>query len=265
MEYDYAVSQGIPILGFVRGNPDEIPGKFLENTEEGKEKLQAFRDKVMARHCRKYNDASELGRHVMQSLIQEARLNPRVGWIRADRARLNEDIQRENRLVDDLADANDTIRKLEREIRDKTILDDEIPRDKLAQGEDLFEFSVSFQSKDNEFVSESVKVSWNEIFRTIGPSMYGFILRKHGHYNEVPCYSFRRDIEAMLRTRISEKVGRRKMYLLEPQVDTCVFQFKELGLLEYVEQTADDGGTYRGITLTQHGERQLTILKTQLR
>ena len=53
---------------------------------------------------------------------------------------------------------------------------------------------------------------------------------------------------------------------LEPsQVDSCIFQFKELGLIRFAEKHGDDGTVFRGITLTEFGEQQLSLLKVRRR
>src|SRR5438445_13577911 len=102
MEYDYAVEKGIPVLGFVRSNIGDIPFDNTEKSEKGREKLEAFRQKVMSRTCRKYSTAPELGIAVMKSLMAEARIRPRTGWVRADPARSDADVQRERKLSEEI-------------------------------------------------------------------------------------------------------------------------------------------------------------------
>src|ERR1700733_4924338 len=86
-EYDYAVEKGIPILGFVRDKISEVPSGKTERADINREKLEVFRLKVMMRTCRKYTSPPELGMAVMKSLMSEARIRPRVGWVKADQAR----------------------------------------------------------------------------------------------------------------------------------------------------------------------------------
>ena len=49
------------------------------------------------------------------------------------------------------------------------------------------------------------------------------------------------------------------------QVDTCILQFKELGLLRFAENKEEDGTVFRGVTLTELGERRLMLLSTRRR
>lgn len=51
MEYDFAVEEEIPILGFVRDQVENIPAKYTERSHEGMEKLAAFRAKIQQRTC----------------------------------------------------------------------------------------------------------------------------------------------------------------------------------------------------------------------
>jgi hypothetical protein len=112
--------------------------------------------KRVSRTCRKYSSASELGMAVMKSLMTEARIRPRTGWVRADQARSDEDIQRERKLLEGLAEANETIKELERKIRDRAILTDELLPDRLAQGDDVFELTATYSDRNKGLVSEKV-------------------------------------------------------------------------------------------------------------
>ncbi|CAK0747335.1 DUF4062 domain-containing protein [uncultured Gammaproteobacteria bacterium] len=262
MEYDYAVKQGIPVLGFVRDDADNIPSKFTEKTEDLRVKLNSFREKVLTRVCRKYRTPAELGMAVMKSLVSESRVRPRVGWVRADQARTEVDMQRERELFEKLEAARATNDELERKIRDMSVLTDDIPREKLAQGDDEFAFTVIFRDESKQYESIDVNITWNDILRIIGPSMYGYVVRKTGTYNNGQRYPFQSAIEHNLRSKIIDRVQGRKMDIDQLQIDTCIFQLKELGLIMFDESENDDGSMFRGITLTKSGERHLTILKT---
>jgi hypothetical protein len=274
MEYDYALSKGIPVLGFVRNGIEDISFRDTEKSEEGRRKLEAFRKKVMSRTCRSYLSPSDLGMAVLKSLMAEARIRPRTGWVRADQARSDGDIQRERKLRDELETAAATneelerrIEDLEREIRDRAVLHDELPQEMLSQGEDLTALTVTFVDGSKRHVSETVELSWNEIFRVIGPSMYGYILWKttKAPYGEKSYYPFHEDIVGYIRTKIVERTQGRKINLEPAQVDAFIFQFKELGLLMFSEKQGDDGDKFRGVTLTELGERQLTLLSVRRR
>lgn len=89
----------------------------------------------------------------------EARIRPRTGWVRADQARSEEDLHRERKLSDELDAARNLIGELEREIRDRAILGDELPEEMLAQGEDICELAVTFQDQEKRLVYENISLT----------------------------------------------------------------------------------------------------------
>jgi hypothetical protein len=216
----------------------------------------------MSRTCRKFSDPLELGMAVMKSLMHETRVRPRIGWIRADQARSEEDKVRERKLEESLESARKLIKKLERQVRDGRLLSNDFETTQLEQGADTFEFSVFFQDEIKRYVSEEISVSWDDIFRTIAPSMYGYIMRKLQARDRYP---FEESLEEYLRARIVDRCGKRKIDIQPGQVEACIFQFKELGYIEYAEQEKKDGEVFRGITLTSAGEKHLARLVTRVR
>ena len=84
MEYDYAVEQGLPVLGFVRSNLDSVVAKYVEADPERRARLEDFRKKVMSRTCRKFADPLELGMAVIKSLMHETRVRPRLALRRCE-------------------------------------------------------------------------------------------------------------------------------------------------------------------------------------
>lgn len=89
-EYDYAISKGIPVLSFLIENIEDLPQKYCESTEEGKEKLKAFRKKVSTgRLIQKYKDIGSLQSDVTTSLTRCIKDNPAIGWVRGNQIRSN--------------------------------------------------------------------------------------------------------------------------------------------------------------------------------
>ena len=262
MEYDYAVEIGVPVMGFVRQDPENIPSKYIDKSEEKREKLEEFRKKVLTRTCRHFSEPKDLGMAVLKSLMQEARIRPRVGWIRADQARSADDINREIELKQDLEDAIERVEELERELRDRETLKDEIPTEDLARGEDMFDFEVLYSSHDKKVVSEVVSLTWNEILMAIGPSLYGYIQRRPRPDSS---YSFEASIQHKIRSKIVDRVGTRKITIDPGKVDACVFHLKELGFVRFAENKGEDGDVFRGVTLTEQGEREMSHLMVSKR
>ena len=197
--------------------------------------------------------------------MSAARIHPRTGWVRADQARSHEDEQRERKLREELEEAGKLIEELERELRDRAVLGMEIPKESLAQGDDEYEFLVTYRNSENKEVPENVPMTWNEIFRTIGVDLYGYIKRKSSNWNTPHQYEFHELLIERIRHKILDKAQKRKIQLDCSQVDQCIIQLKELGLLRFAENEGEDGKVFRGITLTEYGERQLTLLSTHRR
>jgi hypothetical protein len=95
--------------------------------------------------------------------------------------------------------------------------------------------------------------------------MYGYILRKRDAYGQPHTYLFQDNLEEHVRAKIVDRVQNRKIRMEESQIDSCVLQFKELGLVRFAQNHGEDGSVFRGVTLTEEGERKLTRLSTQRR
>lgn len=262
MEYDFALENDIPVLGFVKNDISCLPLKFSESTEDGRESLDGFRAKVLQRHCNIYAEPGEIGSKVMQSLVTETRIKPRLGWVRANQARSAEDMLRERELSEELDEARATIKSLRRHIRDVSIEVEGLNREDLAQGTDLHEIAVGYTNSDKEYVIDKVQISWNEIFSAIAPSMYGYIQRRHNQYGETGKYVFHSMLVDSIRSKIFERCANRKINIPANEVDTVLIQFKQLGYIELGESMPDaNGKTVRGYTLTELGEQKVTKLK----
>lgn len=267
MEYDYAVSCFIPILGFVRKDVSAVPARDYEPDPAKRLKLEIFRNKVLSRICRQYDEPIELGMLVMKSLMNETRTNPRVGWVRANQARGQDDVDREQSLLSDLKQKDKLIRRLEREVRDRSVKLNGIQPEQLAQGSDSYAITAIFQNAQKKQIYVDVPMTWDEILAVIGPTMYGYIVRRApANYNRlVGQYSFEGSIVEYLRTKLMDQCGTRQILVLPHQIDTILIQLKQLGFVAMVEKTKDDDGEdFRGYSLTPAGEERLTRIKVQL-
>ena len=113
---------------------------------------------------------------------------------------------------------------------------------------------------------KNIGLTWDEIFKMIGPEMYGYITkRREKGYNQEPTYPFQDSLEDNIRGKIINRVQNRKIKIQQSKIDTCILQFKELGLVEFAEKREENGRVFRGVTLTELGERRLTLLNTHLR
>ncbi|MEN6577106.1 MAG: DUF4062 domain-containing protein, partial [Phycisphaerales bacterium] len=102
MEFDYAVNSGKPVVGFYHKNPNSLPGTKLEQTDEQRERLKMFTEKVRSRLCHSWTSAAELGSAVKSAIINELGTNPQPGWIRANEVQKSPLVQRLKQNIADL-------------------------------------------------------------------------------------------------------------------------------------------------------------------
>lgn len=167
MEYDYAVSSGVPVLGFVHADPSEIPVGASELDPATRTKLDAFRAKVMSRMVKTYRTPDELASVVSRGLIRAIKQNPRPGWVRGDQA-LTDAVRAE------IAELRAALAEAER-------------RTSVAQGSAGYGIDTSFEHGDDAvelvftvehgrgypYTQQEVEMeyTWDEIVELIGPSM----------------------------------------------------------------------------------------------
>jgi hypothetical protein len=84
MEYEYALSTGKPIIGFLHKNPGLIPASKTESSEHGRRQLENFRELVKQKTCGYWTTAHDLASAVSTSLVKLKRNRPSSGWVRAD-------------------------------------------------------------------------------------------------------------------------------------------------------------------------------------
>ena len=83
-EYRYALEKGLPILVFLHKDPMQIPQKHTERTDEGRAKLQQFRDMVSKdKLVQFWSNPDDLARKVLHSMVKLKEQSPAVGWVKA--------------------------------------------------------------------------------------------------------------------------------------------------------------------------------------
>ena len=94
LEYEYAVSQGKPVIGFLHKEPGKISAEHTETEPENKAKLEGFRGLAEKKMVRYWSNPIELGSNVSRSLIKLIKNSPAIGWVKAD-ALPSEDLTQE--------------------------------------------------------------------------------------------------------------------------------------------------------------------------
>lgn len=166
-EYRYAKKSGIPVLAFVHGKPEEIAVGKTEKDDTLRKKLEAFRAGVMKEYpIKQWSSATELGGFVSRSLIREIKINPRPGWIRNDGSSPIALLEQVNRLTEENQQLREQFSAQDNDEDDGT----------LASGSDIVTLRGTRLVQDLEEYDLrterwKAQVSWDEIFRDVGPSL----------------------------------------------------------------------------------------------
>lgn len=255
-EYRYAIESDKPVIGFLHKNPDELPAKKTEKSEDKKEKLDAFRSLVSKKMCQFWEGPADLGSKVSRSLIKLIKHHPAVGWVRADELPsedINEDLLRLRKRVEEL---DGQLAEAQTEAPQGT--------EDLAQGDDDLALLFTFEKYTGQFDFEGEKhrakhtLTWNEIFYAISPRMM----------NEASEQQIQSDLSEFVESRTKKRLQnqfrdfRLRYFRVEPDTfRTILVQLKALGLITKSVRTRSvkDKSTYW--KLTPYGDNVMTRLR----
>lgn len=108
MEYEYAMSLGIPIIGFVYKDINDLPLSKIERVSKSQKKLERFRNQVEKRLVKYWSNLPELIQAVSTSVYQIMRTHPRDGWIKNAPTSIEFDVN--SLIIDKLDELTNTIR-----------------------------------------------------------------------------------------------------------------------------------------------------------
>lgn len=258
MEYEYALSKGIPTISFLHKSPENIPSGKTDADKQLREKLDAFKLLVQQKMCKYYETHVELGSIVSRSLVRLIKDKPQPGWVKATFLP-SEDAAKE------ILELTKQINHLKLELSKSKAVAPEGTED-LSQGEHKIKLEFIVTAKGNEYristkkYESNVELSWNEIFAEISPVMID------------ECQ------ESTIRSKINEVLYRNTLKKLEEEVkkenrsifqysikdndfQTIKIQFRALNLMtESIKKRAvSDNSTYW--KLTPFGDVVMTRLR----
>ena len=241
MEYRYAVDREKPVVAFLHADPDSIPSRLTEKSEEGKKKLAAFRNFVQKRVCKEWKTPDGLGSVVSRSLVALRKSHPAVGWIRADQLpeTTTAEILALRKKVETLEGALQAARTQAPE-----------GSEKLAQGDERFE--VKCNSRWGNGVHYSDALSWDDILYLTLPAMM----------TETP----EPKIAEALARGVAKRVQREVVsdYGVQVETDclkTIIVQMRGLGLMVRGKKQRAVKDTSAYWVLTPYGEAVMTRLR----
>lgn len=167
MEYEYALSQDIPIISFLHKNPSDISVSKSEEKPELKNKLEDFRKLSEKKLCKYWVSPLELGSQVSRSLVKLIKDKPRPGWVKSDLLP-SEELTRE---LLDLKNENETLKQ---RLQSSQTLANK-GTEEFCSGEDSYNFKFNIVGRgdtwDIERISyeDNIDLTWDQIFSEISP------------------------------------------------------------------------------------------------
>jgi hypothetical protein len=151
MEYEYAVSQNIPVIALLHSNPDGIPSGKSEKDPEKAVKLQEFKAKVELKLCKYWDNPADLGSKVSRSLIRLIKDNPRIGWVKAT------NLPSEETTIE-ILELKKQIEELNKELQENS---ENAPSgtESLAQGEDSIDLFYTYTTTSK---TNPIYATWGE-------------------------------------------------------------------------------------------------------
>lgn len=130
MEYNYAVSKGIPILVFALDDSVDVPQAKKESDTQAKEKLELFKGKAMTNRLASiWKTESDLAGEVAISIMKAKQETVRPGWIRGDEINPEEDLKKISDLQEENKKLNEKNVELQKAIEQLKFIDSELEFD----------------------------------------------------------------------------------------------------------------------------------------
>lgn len=245
-EFDYAVANGIPVMSFVHGKPDDIPFGKSESDPQKRRKLEQFKNKVTAKKLVEFwIKPDELSGLVATSLASAFKLHPRPGWVRGSHFNNAELLEQ----INIVRIQNDKLQKENLQLI-KDSEENKLNVDDLSFGDDVIELYGTWKNADSRKYNWKRQISWNQIFSLIGP----FLIEPNN-------YKLAKGrLEKAIKSYIKQEG-----YSFELQNDlfqTIKIQLMALGLISVYSAGTAQGGIVEFIQITPKGTKYLMKIKT---
>lgn len=165
-EYEYAISKGIPVLGFVINDGAAWPADQVENDPQKRERLEQFRARVKSRMVNFWANRNDLHAKFSIALMKAFVTHPRTGWSKASDVAGPEVIKELSRLSAENADLRKQIETLQR-------IEREHDRDAVSEV-----FNTLERNKVTAYVrfnatewGDPIKIALLTVFSSIAPNM----------------------------------------------------------------------------------------------
>lgn len=256
MEFEYALKTGKSIISFIHKNPASIPTGKSEQTDEGKKKLEEFKNLAEKKLVKFWETPAELGSVVSRSMVKLMKNFPAEGWVKAGSAVDEKSVKEIARLQKENEELKGKLEKISTEAP--------IGTENLACGEDKIDVNITFRAWDRSKgkwtrLKRELPFTWNRIFSLIAPAML----------DETSEENLRELLNSEIRNRSQEYItfSMKKIYemfqnieIADESMGRIQIQLRALGyiMLSEKKHTASDKSTYW--TLTPYGNKIITQL-----
>jgi hypothetical protein len=238
-EFEYAVSQGIPVVALLHGSTASLPMDKSELDPVMRDRLEAFRKKAATGRLVKFwKSGDELASQVAISMVATMSRFPRVGWIRGSNV-ASEDLLRE---INDLRKENEALKKAAQ----KSSAPPDLSGIKPAGLDSTFTINGVY-TLSGVRQPWQVPLTWEQIFYFISPYLIKPVDQDA--------------VQRALHKSIIEKHGIRQYqnFMNDQDFQTVAVQMKVLGLIEF--SVSQQGTTFW--KLSPAGERLMYQLRVQ--
>ena len=253
-EYGYAFEKKKPVIALVHGSPDSIPRGKTEIDYGQWNRLQAFRKKVLGRHtCQHWISAHDLKAGVIVSLTQAFKRHPASGWVRADQVPTGA-------RVEDVLILKERVSELEAQLAASRLMP-AAGTENLAQGSDEHQIKVDIVT-DSHSWEYPVVFTWDDLFANVAPALLNdgsdSSIRKaiSSYVQAEGVRLFNEDVDIQRTQKMFPKGS-----VVDAEIDTCIVQFRALGLIIESQRKRSVTDTRKYWALTAYGDHKLVQLR----
>ncbi len=227
LEYRYALDTKKPILAFLHKDIGKIANNKTEKTEEGKEKLNNFRELAQKKMAKFWTNPNDLRSVVSRSMVNFIKNFPAVGWVKAD----NNIDEKSVREILKLQQENEELR---RTIEVNKIQAPAGSQD-LAQGNCTFKVTllIKWYDIENDVYTNRIviEVTWDTIFAYISPYFIDEV--RDNVYKDLISMCLRNyadnDIQYEMEHNIDDYISTKKVEIDDADFQRIKIQFRALG------------------------------------
>ena len=249
-EYDYAISKGIPVLGFIIEDEAMWPTDRVDTNFEKKSSLEDFKVKVKKKPVSFWSSAFDLYGKFSIALGKQIASTPRPGWTRATDVVGSDVINELSRLSSENADLRTQLQVVLQQAEDDEITE----RKRIIRTMQKNKTTVTFRYEHENKWEDKTEVTYYQFFYLLAPEMM-----IENDTETIAWY-----IGLMLRPD-KERQPRKSYPVPSNYIKHCISDFIALGVFEPSQKRHSVSDTKEYWTLTDIGREVYTdIRRTRL-